>query len=116
MAKAAKQEPVPQPPPTLQPLRALTPKQWRENKVLRQDLERMLNSPTMQMAFDTLLRQAMPNAAPSSSVVPGVSAEAMTLETNNRYHNRSGFTQFHRALFALTSEQKDHKMKSAWGD
>jgi hypothetical protein len=72
---------------------------WKSNKAMQFELQKALDLPVLKRAFATILTTAMPGASPL--VEPGMSAEASMLQTNNLYHNRSGFTQFHRALHNL---------------
>ncbi len=76
----------------------------------------MLQNPLLKMAFQTLMVTAMPSAAPVTTLVPGVSAEAMALVDSNRYHHRSGFTAFYKALHNLARLADVKKQGAEWGD
>jgi hypothetical protein len=104
MAKEKEQKAAPAP-VNIVAHRALTYKHWKESAGLRQQLRTVLDSNIFQLARATLLEQAMPNAPVASQLDPGISAEARALEYNNRYHNRSGFHQFARALENLAKEE-----------
>lgn len=95
---------------------ALTPEQWKQRPDLQVQLGEMLNNPVMRMAFQTLLVTAMPNSSPNRELVAGVSAEAMMLADSNRYHNRSGFAQFHRGLLNLARSAKIKLEGREWGE
>lgn len=67
------------------------------------------------MAAQTLLITAMPNAKPFQ-LIQGVSADALALADSNRYHHRSGFTQFYRALHNLARPNNVQKKGADWGE
>lgn len=80
----------------------LSLKDWMSDSSLQIQLRAQLETPVMRSALQTLLMQALPSATPDT-LVPGVSAEAMSLADANRYHNRSGFASFYKALQAMAN-------------
>jgi hypothetical protein len=68
------------------------------------------------MAFQTLLLMVMPNARPAKELSPGVSAEAMMLQDNNRYHHRCGMTAMYRLLHGLTRPVDKPSTAPQWGE
>lgn len=83
---------------------------------LQVQLQQLLDNPIFKMACLSLLVTAMPNARPVTELAPGVSAEAMALVANNSYHNRSGFTQFYRALHGLARAKNKPKVNAEFGE
>jgi hypothetical protein len=99
------------------PAHALTFLQWKSNAPLQKELTELLESPIFKMACQTLLHTAMPNAKPVPDLTAGLTAEAMMYADAIRYHNRSGFTQFLRALKGLARPQgTTRQIGSEWGE
>lgn len=67
--------------------------------LLQVQLQKLLDDPIYKMACMSLLTTAMPNAR--IELIPGVSAEQMALVDSQKFHHRSGFAQFHRAIHNL---------------
>lgn len=105
----------PQPAPVAITPHALTILQWKDNGALQQQLQAILDSDCFRMAAQTLLVTALPDAKPIQ-LVPGVSAEAMALADSARYHHRSGFAHFYRALQSLARPTNKAKFGAEWGD
>lgn len=97
------------------PAHTLTTAQWQGNPSIQTQLQDMLDSPIFKMACQTLLVTAMPNAKPFE-LIPGVTADAMALADSNRYHHRSGFTQFYRGLHNLARPVNSAKRGADWGE
>lgn len=90
--------------------------QWQEMPHLQKQLRELLDNPVFKLAVQTLLYTAMPNASPVIQLVPGISAEAMVYADSARYHNRSGFAQFQRALVGLTRLKNKKKVGADFGE
>lgn len=98
------------------PTHILTHQQWKDTPNLQRELQALLDSSIFQLACQTLLVTAIPNARPVTDLIPGVSAEAMALADSNRYHNRSGFSQFYRAIHNLARPKNTKKIGAGFGE
>jgi hypothetical protein len=110
------QDPVPDaiPPTAISvPPAAWSIDDWKNNVGIQHQLQVLLDDPIMRMAFHSLLVQGLPCSR--AAVVPGVSAEAMTLYDSQRLHNRSGFTGFYKALHNLARLKNAPEPKAGWG-
>jgi|ERR1043166_1871130 hypothetical protein len=113
-------EPLPETPaaPLPQPVHYWSVEQWKKNPVAQQHLQKLLDDPMMRMAFQTLLQMTMPKSMPGKELVPGVSAEALMLQDNNKFHHRCGMTAMYRLLHGLArpAGDKDTKRQLPWGE
>lgn len=107
--------PAPAPPVPATP-HAWSAKQWQASPAIQAELQALLDSRVMRMAFQTLLIMVMPKAQPAKELVPGVSAEAMMLNDNNRYHHRSGMTAMYRLIHGLARPANSQEPNNTqWG-
>ena len=100
-------------PPISIPPVAWTRDQWEASPSVQAQLQRYLDDPIMRMAFQSLLVTALPCS--KATVVPGVSADAITLHDSQRLHNRSGFVGFYKALHNLARFKETPPPKGGWG-
>jgi hypothetical protein len=104
---------APRPTPISVPPAAWSVDEWRGNPAVQNQLQQMLDTSIMRMAFQSLLITGLPSSR--AAIVPGVSAEAMTLLDSQRLHNRTGFVGFYKALHSLARLKNAPEPKTGWG-
>jgi hypothetical protein len=104
---------VPQPTSISVPPVAWSLENWRSRPDVQSQLQQLLDNNILRLAFQSLLVAGLPSSR--AAIVPGVSAEAMTLLDSQRLHNRSGYIGFYRALHSLARLKNAPEPKAGWG-
>lgn len=83
------------------PPRVWRTEEWKKNPAMQEALRAALQEPHLEMAFLTLLFEALPRAPKLYNPQPNVSAEAVAQSYDYAFRDTTGFVRFHDRLHEL---------------